>query len=114
MEGSPGVFHIFLFAIGAVLSFTLLEGLLSRGFRKPMPQHHTHVQAVGTSMNLLSVVGGLGCAWLAATWIAHPAVWAVAPFLAAVVYLVFESLETALGERLLKATEDPEADDVSS
>jgi hypothetical protein len=113
MEGSPDVPRVFLFAVGAVLSFTTLEGLLSHGFRKPMPQHRTHVQALGTSMNLLSVVGGLGAAWLLAGWMSHAAVWVVAPFAAATVYLIFESLETAVGERLLRATEDPDADEVT-
>jgi hypothetical protein len=113
MLGAPDVKRVFLFAVGAVLSFTLLEGALSGGFRKPMPQHHTQVQAVGTSLNLLSVLGGLGTAWLAARSTSHPAVWAAAPFLAASVYLVLESLETALGERILSASGDPQADDVS-
>jgi hypothetical protein len=113
MEGSPDVARIFLFAVGAVLSFTTLEGLLSHGFRKPMPQHRTHVQALGTSMNVVSVVAGLGAAWLLAEWMSHAAVWAVAPFAAATVYLICESLETAIGERLLRATEDPNADEVS-
>lgn len=112
MEGSPGVSRIFLFAIGAVLSFTLLEGVLSRGFRKPMPQHRTHVQALGTSMNVISVVAGLGSAWLVAKWSDHLIVWALAPFLAALVYLICESVETAVGERILRVTEDPHADEV--
>ena len=111
--GSPDVARIFLFAGGAVLSFTLLEGVLSRGFRTPMPQHRTQVQAAGTSMNLLSVLGGLGVAWLAARSTSHLAVWAAAPFLAASVYLLLESAETALGERILAAAGDPQADDVS-
>ena len=41
LHGSPDVARIFLFAVGAVMSFTLLEGMLSKGFRTPMPQHHT-------------------------------------------------------------------------
>ena len=113
MEGTPDVGRIFLFAIGAVLSFTLLEAVLSRGFRRPMPQHRTHVQAAGTSLNILSVLGGLGTAWLIGTVMSHAAVWVVAPFFAALVYLVLESLEIALGERLLSRAGVPNADDVS-
>lgn len=111
--GAPDVPRIFLFAVGAVLSFTLLEGVLSRGFRKPMPQHRTEVQALETSMNLLSVLGALGVVWLAARSTSHPTVWAAAPFLAASVYLLLESAETALGERVLSASGDPQADEVS-
>ena len=112
-EGAPDVARIFLFAVGAVLSFSVLEGLLSHGFRKPMPQHRTNVQAIGTSMNVLSVVAGLGAAWLLGRSMSHMAVWAVAPFIAATIYLVFESLETAVGERILRATRDPDADEVA-
>ncbi len=111
-EGAPDVPRVFLFAVGARLSFTVLVGLLSRGFRSPMPQHDTHVQAVGTSLNLLSVVAGLGACWLVGDMMAHAAVWAVAPFVGAVVYLVLESLETVLGERLAARAGDPAPDDV--
>jgi hypothetical protein len=111
-EGSPDVARIFGFAVGAAMSFTLLEGLLSRGFRGSMPQHRTRVQAVGTSLNVVSVVGGLGAAWLVGAATSHPAAWAVGPFLAGVVYLLLESLETALGERLLAAAGDRRAPEV--
>lgn len=111
-EGTPDPGRIFLLATGAVLSFTLLEAVLSRGFRRPMPQHQSHVLAVGTSLNIVSVLGGLGAAWLLGTLMTHVAVWALAPFLAGVVYLLLESLETALGERVLATAGDEDADDV--
>lgn len=111
-EGSPDVGVVFLFATGAVLSFTLLEAVLSRGFRRPMPQHRSNVLALGTSLNLVSVLGGLGAVWLVGTLLDHVAVWALAPFLAGVVYLLLESLETALGERVLVSAGDDDADDV--
>ncbi|WP_454084123.1 hypothetical protein [Georgenia sp. Marseille-Q6866] len=111
-EGTPDAGMLFLFATGAVLSFTLLEAVLSRGFRRPMPQHRSHVLAVGTSLNIVSVLGGLGATWLAGTLMSHSAVWALAPFLAGVVYLLLESLETALGERVLAAAGAEDADDV--
>ncbi len=111
-EGSPDVARIFWFAVGAAMSFTLLEGLLSRGFRRSMPQHRTRVQAVGTSLNVVSVVGGLAAAWLVGSAMSHPAAWAVGPFLAGIVYLLLESFETALGERLLAASGDRRAHEV--
>ncbi|WP_413452857.1 hypothetical protein AA0Y32_08580 [Georgenia phoenicis] len=110
--GTPDPGMIFLFATGAVLSFTLLEAVLSRGFRRPMPQHRSHVLAVGTSLNIVSVLGGLGATWLLGTLMSHAAVWALAPFAAGVVYLLLESLETALGERVLAAAGAEDADDV--
>lgn len=109
-QGSPGVMQIFLFAIGAVMSFTLLEGILSRGFVKPMPQHPTQTLALGTSLNIVSVTGGLGAALLVSTLLSGNWAWALA---AGIAYLVTESLELALAEKLLRAKGDRSADDVS-
>lgn len=111
-EGTPDVARIFLYAIGAVLSFTTLEGNLSKGFRRSLPQHHTHVQSVGTSLNLLSVLAGLAAVWIIGAVASHASVWAMAPFAAGVVYLFMESLETALAERLSAAGGDTQAADV--
>jgi hypothetical protein len=112
-EGTPDAGRVFLYATGAVLSFAVLEALLSRGYRRPMPQHRTRVQAVGSSMNLLSVVGGLAAGWLVGVLMTNATVWLVAPFVAATVYLVLESLETALAERLLLRAGDDSAREVS-
>jgi hypothetical protein len=113
MEGTPDVPRIFGFGVGAVLSFTVLEAFLSRGFRRSMPQHGTRVLAIGTSLNVLSVVGGLGAAWLTAQWMSHAVVWALAPFVGALVYLVLESLETALGERVAARAGDDSASETT-
>lgn len=112
VRGTPDAPRVYWFAVGAVLSFTLLEAVLSRGFTRPMPQHKTHVLAVGTALNLVSVVAGVAVAWLAAASWSHAGVWALAPFGAAVVYLLLESLETALGERIVAATSDEGAAEV--
>jgi hypothetical protein len=42
----------------------------------------------------------------------HVAVWALAPFVAGVLYLLLESLETALGERVLAHAGADDAADV--
>lgn len=110
LHGAPDAGRIYLFAAGAVLSFTLLEATLSGGFRRPMPQHHTRVLSLGTSLNLISVLGALGSTWLCGQVPAGAAVWALAPFVSAVVYLLLEGTETALGERLARSTGDEEAE----
>ncbi|WP_337061017.1 hypothetical protein [Kineococcus sp. G2] len=112
-EGSPDAWRVFLYAFGAVMSFTLLEGVLSKGFRGPMPQHRTRTLALGTSLNIVSVLAALGVAYLLARWIDHVALWAVAPFVAGVVYLVVESAEAAGAERLLTSAGDRKAGEVS-
>ncbi|SFF50640.1 hypothetical protein [Blastococcus tunisiensis] len=112
-QGSPDLPRVFLYAVGAVLSFTLLEGVLSRGFRRPMPQHPTQTMALGTSLNVISVLVGLGAALLVSEWFSHVAVWCLAPFVAGVGYLLAESVEDALAERILVAAGDDSAKEVS-
>ncbi|WP_432501236.1 hypothetical protein [Kineococcus arenarius] len=113
LQGSPDVLRVVLYAVGAVMSFTVLEGVLSRGFRGPMPQHRTRTLALGTSLNIVSVLAGLGAAYLVARWSQHVVVWPAAPFVAGVVYLLVESLEAALAERLLTRSGDRQAGEVS-
>lgn len=113
-SGTPTLVEVFCFAGGAVASFTLLEGILSAGFRRPMPQHRTSTLALGTSMNLVSVLLGMAAALGIATLIDHTTAWLLAPLCASIVYLLAESLETAIAERLLLAAGDTRADEVSA
>jgi hypothetical protein len=98
--GTPGLGELFLYAIGAVLSFTVLEAIGSRGFRRTMPQHGTRTVALGTALNLCSVLGGLGVALGVVRLHEGSASWAVAPFLGGVAYLLLEAAETAFAERV--------------
>lgn len=113
-EGSPNAPRIFLYAVGAVMSFTLLEGVLSSGFRRPMPQHPTRTMALGTSLNVVSVLVGMGAALLLAQWMSHVSLWALAPFAAGIGYLVTESIESAVAERVLVSSGYRDAEDMSA
>lgn len=113
LHGTPGTADIFAYAAGAVLSFTTLEGLLSGGFRRPMPQHPTQTLALGTSMNILSVGLAMGTGWLAGTLLTGLLAWFLAPLAASTVYLLLESIEAAIAEKILLAKGDPDADQTS-
>ncbi|MGX5358241.1 hypothetical protein [Kocuria sp. KH4] len=110
LHGTPGMAEIFAYAAGAVLSFTVLEGLLSGGFRRPMPQHPTQTLALGTSMNVLSVGLGMGAGWLVGTLLTGLLAWILAPLTGSIVYLLLESAEAAIAEKILLAKGDPDAD----
>ena len=94
-EGPPSTLQTFLYAVGAVMSFTILQGLLSRGFRGPMPQHATQTLTLGTSLNVVSVVAAIGAAWGFLELTSATLAWAGAPLVAGLVYLLLESLEEA-------------------
>lgn len=112
VEGTPKPPQVFAYALGAVMSFTLLEGVLSKGFRAPMPQHHTRTLALGTSLNFVSVGLGMSAAWAFGAVFDGISVWVLAPFAGGVIYLVVESCEAALAERLLRRGGDEHADEV--
>lgn len=113
-HGSPQILQIFLYAVGAVMSFTILEGVLSAGFRKPMPQHATQTLTLGTSLNVVSVVAAVASAWGFAEITPRLVAWAGAPLVAGLVYLLLESVEEAVAERLLVASGDRDAAKVSN
>ena len=113
-RGAPTVPEVFAYAVGAVLSFTLLEGLLSRGFRRPMPQHATQTITLGTSLNVLSVVAALAAAWGIAVILDGLPAWFTGPLVAGVVYLLTESIEETIAERVLVRSGDPDAAEVSN
>jgi len=97
-----------------VMSFTLLQGVLSGGFRRPMPQHATQTLTLGTSLNVLSVLGGLAAAWGVMEVASGLVAWAAAPLTGGLVYLLLESVEEAAAERLLVASGDHDAEKVSN
>jgi hypothetical protein len=112
--GSPKPPQIFVYAVGAVMSFTVLEGVLSRGFREPMPQHATQTLTLGTSLNVVSVIGALGTAWGFAEITSGLVAWGGAPLLAGLTYLLLEGLEETLAERLLVRWGDSDAQEVTN
>lgn len=97
-HGSAAKHDLLFFAIGASLSFVLLQALLSRGFRAAMPQHKTPVVSISTGLNIISVVAAVSAAIGMASLIETDIAWPVCPFVAGLVYLLVESAEEALGE----------------
>jgi hypothetical protein len=108
-QGPPRPLEIVGYAFGAVMSFTFLQGVLSGGFRQAMPQHATQTMALGTSLNVVSVLVGLVAAWGVAEILSGLAAWTVAPLVGALVYLLLESIEEAVAERVLVASGDEDA-----
>lgn len=97
--GTPPPWELFLFAAGAVAGFTLVEGLVSRGFRNRLRPEPSDVVALGSAFSFVSVGLGLGSSVLAGlvvgTWLA----WPVAAFFATVVYVLASGVEISLAER---------------
>jgi|SRR3954468_24264585 hypothetical protein len=61
-HGSPSYGQLILFALCASLTFAVLEGFASRGYRESLPEYESFVQTPGTALNVLSVTAGVGAA----------------------------------------------------
>jgi hypothetical protein len=102
-HGTPSYGDLIVFAVCASLTFAVLEGLASRGYRESMPEYASFVQTPGTAMNVVSVTAAVGAAIGLAAIIGGGVAWAVCPTAAATIYLVAETIEQMAAERIQAA-----------
>jgi hypothetical protein len=110
LTGRPSVADIFLFVVGASAPFTLLNPLVTRGFRRRVEREPPLVVAVGTSFSVVSSCAGIGLAALLAWQVGGWITWLCGSLAAAVVYLLASALEIAAARGLhtVAGTEDLE------
>lgn len=96
LDGAPRVLDVFLYGLGAALTFTLASAGLTKGFTERREEEPPVVQAIGASVEFVSVSGGIGAAAFvgcaADGWVA----WLVGPFAASSAYLLLAALELAV------------------
>lgn len=112
-HGSPGAVDLMLFALAAVAAFTVLEGLASRGFRKPLPSHESTVATLGTAMNFVSVGLAALVALAVSDLVTSDAAWPIAAAAAVTAYLFAETVEIVIAETLQKRRRGVDATTVS-
>ncbi|ATG51214.1 hypothetical protein CFK38_06500 [Brachybacterium vulturis] len=100
IEGSPRPTHIVLFLLGAVASFALIEAVATRAFTRSLEDEDTAVIALGASLNLFSIAGGVGVAAGLAVLLPETASWLLAPFAASVTYVLVTAVEMAVARRI--------------
>jgi hypothetical protein len=101
---SPSVGQIFLFVLGAVLAFLLVEASVSRGFRVRLRGEPSEVVALGSAFAFVSVGGGVGIATLAGELLSPDLAWPLGSLLATAAYLVLVGIELAFAERAAPST----------
>jgi hypothetical protein len=101
----PGPGNILLFALGAVVAFSVLEALASGGFRKTLEEEPSNVTALGVSMSFLSVGSATLAAWGTAHFVGGVIVWPLTGFVVATIYPVLAGLELALAERARESSD---------
>lgn len=93
LDRKPHVADIFLFGVGAAVTFALANAAVTRGFRAKTKDEPPVVIAFGTSLGVVSVTGAIAvaalCGWQLHGWIG----WIVGGFGASTAYLVLGALE---------------------
>ena len=95
-DGGPTVVQSFLFALGTSITFSVLAGIVTRGFQQRVEREPPVVLSLSVALSAISISGGLGSAaliaWAVNGWVS----WFLAPLVASAVYLVLSGLESAL------------------
>lgn len=112
-HGSAAPGDLLLYGLGAVTGFTVLEAAASRGARESLPEHSSNVKTLGTIMNFASVLLAIGAAIGLSALIKTDAAWPLCPAAAAAVYLIAESVELLIAERVQLARGNRGAADVT-
>lgn len=100
LAGSPRLWHITGFAVGAALAFTVLQATVTRGFRRRPGRAPWEVVLLGTAFDVISVALGLGAAMLAGALLPPAAAWPVGGLAAAAVFALAQALELMLAVRV--------------
>lgn len=101
---SPDVTEIFLFLVGAVVSFATIEVVATRGFRRSLAEREaTQVVALGSSLGLVSLSIAVGAAALAGLVVPEPTSWPVGSFVGSSAYLLVTAAEMAVARRIEEA-----------
>ncbi|MGI8580458.1 MAG: hypothetical protein ACR2K9_07940 [Solirubrobacteraceae bacterium] len=98
VRGTPGVGELFLFAVGGLAGFALLEGILGRAPGEGESPPSAELPFAG-ALNLFSVAAALGAAAGLARIVDSSLSWAAASFAATTVYLLGVALQLTLVER---------------
>lgn len=110
LDGQPTLFELLLFGLAAALAVGLLEGAVTRGFRRRVGVAPPEVSMLGTALNVISVAAGVGAAMLTGTVLGGVAAWGVAGFASAFTYVIAESMEVLFGIWVQRERGDPDAD----
>jgi hypothetical protein len=95
MAGKPDVGRLFLFAIGGVVAFVLLEGLLV-ALGTPAPQPPEQAIPFAGALNAVSVCAALGMAVLIAHFVRSSLAWFLAQMSTTAIYMLVVAVEVTV------------------
>jgi hypothetical protein len=95
MAGKPDAGKLFLFAIGGVIAFVLLEALLA-ALGTPARQPPEHAFPFVGALNAVSVCAALGMATLIAHFVRSSLAWFLAPMSTTAIYMLVVAVEVTV------------------
>lgn len=98
VEGSPVAGEILLFAVGAVISFTVLDILATEGFRRTLTSEPPEVIAHASSVSFASVGLGIGAAIGSAYLLGAPLAWGIGSFTASTAFILTTAIELSIAD----------------
>ena len=99
-QPSPGTGEIFIFVLGAVLAFILIDVVVTRGFRRSPESESPQAAPLGAAFALGSVTFGVGGAALLGSIDKGSLIWGLGSFAATTIYVVLAGIELAIAEQL--------------
>ena len=101
--------EVVLWGAAAAAAVAVLEGVVTRGFRRPASKAPSEVQMLGTALSFASVAAGVGAAIAVGELFGGIAVWPAAGAAAAATYVLGEGVETLIAEAIQRWRGEPEA-----
>lgn len=95
-RGNPSFLDLLLYGLGAVAAFSVLEGIVSRGFKRAIPAGSDEVRTLGTALAFLSIGLAISSAYGIASLLHGGAAWFASAVGASLVFVLAEGLEFAL------------------
>jgi hypothetical protein len=90
---------LFLFLVGSGLAFTVVEAVVSRGFRLRMREERSDVVILGSAMNLIFISAGFGVIVGAGMLLPVRMAWFGGGLTGTLTYLLVGGIELALARR---------------
>jgi len=103
--GSPDTARLFLFAIGGVVAFVLLEALLAL-LGTPAPQPPEQAIPFAGALNAASVCAALGMAVLIAHLVRSSPAWFLAQMSTTAIYMLIVAVEVTVAEAIQRRSPD--------
>jgi hypothetical protein len=103
-DHSPRALDVFMFAVGASLTFTFANIFATKAFTVRYPEAAPILIAFGTSVGFLSVCGAIAVGWLVGRLLPGWLGWLVGGFAVSASYLVLSAVEVVLAHGLRRLT----------